>query len=251
MTQTVTTGDGRAYVFITVDHCSGEFIGTCLVEPSRWEALEPVRQGVTQPFGGVTDLDVATGPDPAPRPHGSVRHGRRLSTRSGASNLSSPAFVRQPEGNGVAERAIRTLRSIALGAARRDRRGAAAGAGTPSQPNTTPHGSVRHGYIDTRSDRAEQKALEPEKRHGGRSASTSATRGRKPSPGQRRPLRAVPRPQSTASRPCLDSVLRVQSWAWPPSLGAPMEYQNGQLLPVPHRLCPLKWCKRPRAEPPA
>lgn len=28
MTQMVTTGEGRAYVFIAVDHCSGEFIGT-------------------------------------------------------------------------------------------------------------------------------------------------------------------------------------------------------------------------------
>ena len=28
MSQTVTTREGRAYVFIAVDHCSGEFIGT-------------------------------------------------------------------------------------------------------------------------------------------------------------------------------------------------------------------------------
>ena len=54
MTQTVTTGEGRAYVFITVDHCSGEFIGThASSSASRWETLEPARQGQTRHFGGV------------------------------------------------------------------------------------------------------------------------------------------------------------------------------------------------------
>ncbi|MBC7152731.1 MAG: DDE-type integrase/transposase/recombinase, partial [Rhizobium sp.] len=54
MTQTVTTREGRAYVFIAVDHCSGEFIGThASSSASRWQALEPVRQGVARHFGGV------------------------------------------------------------------------------------------------------------------------------------------------------------------------------------------------------
>jgi putative transposase len=45
MTQTVTTGEGRAYVFIAVDHCSGEFVGTHAASgASRWEALEPIRR---------------------------------------------------------------------------------------------------------------------------------------------------------------------------------------------------------------
>ena len=61
MSQTVTTQEGRAYVFIAVDHCSGEFIGThASSSASRWEALEPVRQGVTRHFGGVGP-DVAKG----------------------------------------------------------------------------------------------------------------------------------------------------------------------------------------------
>lgn len=59
MTQTVTIGEGRAYVFIAVDHCSGEFVGThASSSASRWEALEPIRQGVTRHFGCV-------GPDTA------------------------------------------------------------------------------------------------------------------------------------------------------------------------------------------
>jgi len=98
-------------VFIAVDHCSGEFIGThASSSASRWEALEPVRQGVTRHFGGV-------GPDVAKgltlrHDHGSnymVDDFRREIGCFGI--LSSPAFVWQPEGNGVAERAIRTLSS--------------------------------------------------------------------------------------------------------------------------------------------
>jgi transposase InsO family protein len=54
MTQTVTIGEGRAYVFIAVDHCSGELIGNhASSSASRWEALEPIRQGVTRHFGCV------------------------------------------------------------------------------------------------------------------------------------------------------------------------------------------------------
>ena len=52
MTQTVTTDQGRAYVFIAVDHRSGELIGThASHQATRWEALEPIRQGVARHFG--------------------------------------------------------------------------------------------------------------------------------------------------------------------------------------------------------
>ncbi len=57
MTQTVTTVEGRAYVFIAVDHCSGELIGThASSSASRWEALEPIRRGVAKHFGAVTEI---------------------------------------------------------------------------------------------------------------------------------------------------------------------------------------------------
>ena len=110
MTQTVTTAQGRAYVFIAVDHCSGEFIGThASSSASRWEALEPIRQGVTRHFGGV-------GPDAAKGLILRHDHGSNYMSDDFQSGIrcfgiiSSPAFVRQPEGNGVAERAIRTLK---------------------------------------------------------------------------------------------------------------------------------------------
>ena len=61
MTETVTTAEGRAYVFIAVDHCSGELVGThASSSASRWEALEPIRQGVARHFGGL-EADRALG----------------------------------------------------------------------------------------------------------------------------------------------------------------------------------------------
>ena len=114
MTQTVTTGEGRAYVFIAVDHCSGEFIGAHAASgASRWEALEPIRQGVAKHFGGV-GADTALGLT-LRHDHGSNYMSQDFQNEIGFMGIaSSPAFVRQPEGNGVAERAIRTLKEQLL-----------------------------------------------------------------------------------------------------------------------------------------
>ena len=87
MTQTITTQQGRAYVFVVVDHCSGEFIAThASSSASRWEALEPVRQGVTLHFGGVRP-DAAKGLN--------LRHDQRL-----CQILCVTRFVR-PLGSGL------------------------------------------------------------------------------------------------------------------------------------------------------
>ena len=114
MTQTVTTGEGRAYVFIAVDHCSGEFVGTHAASgASRWEALDPLRQGVAKHFGSL-DAGAAAGLT-LRHDHGSnymSNDFQREITFLGIT--SSPAFVRQPGGNGVAERAIRTLKEQLL-----------------------------------------------------------------------------------------------------------------------------------------
>lgn len=114
MTQSVTTCEGRAYVFIAVDHCSGEFIGThASSSASRWEALEPIRQGVKKHFGGF-DAEVATGLT-LRHDHGSNYMSEDFQNEIRYTGIaSSPAFVRQPEGNGVAERAIRTLKEQLL-----------------------------------------------------------------------------------------------------------------------------------------
>ena len=110
MTETVTLREGRARVFIAVDHCSGECVGSHAARSgNRFEALEPVRQGVLRHFGRI-EKDVAKGL--------SLRHDHGSNYMSGDFQdeitffgiESSPSFVRQPEGNGVAERFIRTLK---------------------------------------------------------------------------------------------------------------------------------------------
>jgi transposase InsO family protein len=110
MTETVTVREGRARVFVAVDHCSGECVGNHAARSgNRFEALEPVRQGVLRHFGGI-EKDVAKGL--------SLRHDHGSNYMSGDFQdeitffgiESSPSFVRQPEGNGVAERFIRTLK---------------------------------------------------------------------------------------------------------------------------------------------
>ena len=80
---------------------------------TRFEALEPIRQGVRERFGPIGD---------------GVADGLRLRHDHGSNYLaddfqqevaffgieSSPSFVREPEGNGVAERFIRTLKENLL-----------------------------------------------------------------------------------------------------------------------------------------
>ena len=58
MTATVTIGEGSAFVFVAVDHCTTECIGLHAAKSgSRFEALEPIRQGVTKawPMGCADD----------------------------------------------------------------------------------------------------------------------------------------------------------------------------------------------------
>ena len=52
MTQTVTVEEGRAYVFVAVEHANSEIVGIHAARSAnRFEALEPVRQGVNHCFG--------------------------------------------------------------------------------------------------------------------------------------------------------------------------------------------------------
>ena len=114
MTTTVTVSEGAAFVFVAVDHCTTECIGLHAAKRgTRFEALEPIRQGVRERFGEIGD---------------GVARGLRLRHDHGSNYLaddfqqevaffgieSSPSFVREPEGNGVAERFIRTLKENLL-----------------------------------------------------------------------------------------------------------------------------------------
>jgi putative transposase len=110
MTETVTLKEGRARVFVAVDHCSGECVGSHAARSgNRFEALEPVRQGVLRHFGRI-EKDVAKGLS-LRHDHGSNYLSRDFQDEIAFLGIeSSPSFVRQPEGNGVAERFIRTLK---------------------------------------------------------------------------------------------------------------------------------------------
>src|SRR3712207_2772160 len=50
---TTWTGEGQAAVFVAVDHCSADCVGIhAALRATRFEALEPIRQGVRRCFGG-------------------------------------------------------------------------------------------------------------------------------------------------------------------------------------------------------
>jgi putative transposase len=111
---TTITGEGLAAVFIAVDHCSAECVGIhAHARATRFEALEPIRQGVRQHFGGFAKA-VARGLA-VRHDHGSQYMSDHFQKEIAFLGIeSSPAFVRAPEGNGCAERFIRTLKENLL-----------------------------------------------------------------------------------------------------------------------------------------
>jgi putative transposase len=113
-TATATVEDGQVAVFVAVDHCTTECVGIhAAKKATRFEALEPLRQGVRDYCGGFRAGAAA---------------GLRLRHDHGSQYLSddfqaeiaflgmesSPSFVRQPECNGCVERFIRTLKEQLL-----------------------------------------------------------------------------------------------------------------------------------------
>ena len=114
MTTTVTTEEGMASVFVAVDHCSVDCVGIHAAKSgNRFEALEPIRQGVAERFAGL-EADVAEGLK--------VRHDHGPAYLSDdfqreiayLGMTSSPSFVRAPEGNGYCEWFIRILKENLL-----------------------------------------------------------------------------------------------------------------------------------------
>ncbi len=113
MTTTI-TDEGQVAVFVAIDHHSAECVGIHAARRgTRFEALEPIRQGVRHGFGAF-GKGVARGL--------ALRHDHGSQYMSDAFQKeltflgieSSPAFVRAPEGNGCAERFIRTLKENLL-----------------------------------------------------------------------------------------------------------------------------------------
>jgi putative transposase len=113
-TSCLTTDEGQVAIFFAVDHCSMECVGIHAAKcGTRFEALEPIRQGVRDYFGDFSK-DIAKGL--------SLRHDHGSQFVSGLFQeelaflgvKSSPAFVHQPQGNGCAERFVRILKENLL-----------------------------------------------------------------------------------------------------------------------------------------
>ena len=105
-----TKAEGWCWFFAAVDHCASDVVGWHVAKKGdRWAALEPVRQGVRAHMGGF-DKAIALGLG--------LRHdwGSQYRARQFQAEIkwlgirSTPAYVGEPECNGVAERFIRTLK---------------------------------------------------------------------------------------------------------------------------------------------
>jgi putative transposase len=113
-TQTVTEEDGTVNIFAAIDHYSADCIGIHVAKRGhRFEALEPIRQAVREHCGGF-NTGVACGLK-LRHDHGSVYMSDDFQNEIRFLGMeSSPAFVRQPEGNGCIERFFRTLKEQLL-----------------------------------------------------------------------------------------------------------------------------------------
>ncbi len=109
-----TDKEGLCWLFVAVDHCVEDVVGWHVAKVGdRFTALEPVRQGVSSRLGPV-GKNVARGL--------ALRHdhGPQYLSRDFQSEIaypgitSSPAYVGEPEGNGITERFLRTLKEQCL-----------------------------------------------------------------------------------------------------------------------------------------
>lgn len=114
MTTTLTVREGNASIFFAVDHCSLECMGIHAAKRgTRFEALEPIRQSVRHSFG-------AFGPMAAEGLKLRHDHGSQFVSDEYQAEISflgmhsSPSFVREPQGNGIAERFVRILKENLL-----------------------------------------------------------------------------------------------------------------------------------------
>ena len=114
LTTTVTTKEGKAAVFVAVDHFTSECVGIhASKSQTRFEALEPLRQGVHDYFGSFAE-GIAPGLK-IRHDHGSQYMADEFQDEIAfLGMIGSPSFVREPEGNGCAERFIRTLKENLL-----------------------------------------------------------------------------------------------------------------------------------------
>lgn len=113
-TSTYTSEHGNVTVFAALDHYTGECVGIhAAIIGNRFEALEPIRQGVKEYFGSYSRKS-ASGLT-LRHDHGSQYMSKHFQKEIRFLGIvSSPSFVRSPEGNGVIERFFRTLKEQLL-----------------------------------------------------------------------------------------------------------------------------------------
>ncbi len=110
------TGEGNATIFFVLDHYSADCLG---IHAARWgtrfEALVPFRQAIRTIFGEFKE-GIAQKEDLLLRHD----HGSQFVSKVYQKEIrfvgvsSSPAYVREPETNGCAERFVRTLKEQLL-----------------------------------------------------------------------------------------------------------------------------------------
>ena len=115
MTSTVTVGEGAACVFVAVDHCTAECIGLHAAKRGTrfeaWSRFAKVSANASAPSATGSPM----GPKRLRHDHGSNYLADDFQQEVAFFGIeSSPSFVREPEGNGVAERFIRTLQENLL-----------------------------------------------------------------------------------------------------------------------------------------
>jgi transposase InsO family protein len=110
------TDEGSATIFFVVDHCTMECLGIHAAgRGTRWEALEALRQAVREAMGGYREGVAAASGLMLRHDHGSqfVSDDYQADLRF-LGIESSPSYVREPEGNGCAERFVRFLKEQLL-----------------------------------------------------------------------------------------------------------------------------------------
>jgi len=154
-TTTMTRYEGAISVFVMVDHATAECIGLHAARRgTRHEAIETLRQGVHEVYGAYRG-DIADGLAMR-HDHGSPFVSEFFQSElSFLGIFSSPAYVREPEGNGCAERFIRTLKEQLLWLQRFDGLDDLQSALADFKQRYNHHWRIeRHGYLSPAEQRA-------------------------------------------------------------------------------------------------